>query len=61
MCTLQERGHFVVFDNVYQGYATGDIDKDMDGVRRLVSDGHKLAICQSLSKNTGLYGTAGII
>lgn len=43
-------------DVVYQGFASGDLDEDVAGVRKLVQDGHKLGICQSFSKNMGLYG-----
>lgn len=50
------RKHFIVMDVVYQGFASGDLEKDVTGVRKLVEDGHKLGICQSFSKNMGLYG-----
>ena len=43
-------------DVVYQGFASGDLEEDVAGVRKLVQDGHKLGICQSFSKNMGLYG-----
>ena len=40
----------------YQGFATGDLDNDAAGVRQLAADGHNLLLCQSFSKNLGLYG-----
>lgn len=40
----------------YQGFATGDLDRDAAGLRLLAKDGHKLMLCQSFSKNMGLYG-----
>ena len=40
----------------YQGFATGDLDADAAGLRQLVNDGHKVLLCQSFSKNLGLYG-----
>ena len=61
-CTLlllfsnQEKGHFIVMDMAYQGFATGDLDKDAAALRLFVRDGHKLAYAQSFSKNMGLYG-----
>jgi aspartate aminotransferase len=52
----KERSHFVVVDMAYQGFATGDLDNDAAGVRQLAADGHNLLLCQSFSKNLGLYG-----
>ncbi|XP_011405366.2 PREDICTED: aspartate aminotransferase, mitochondrial-like [Amphimedon queenslandica] len=49
-------GHFVVIDNVYQGFASGSHEKDATSIRRLVDDGNNVAICQTFSKNFGLYG-----
>ena len=40
----------------YQGFATGDLDSDAAGLRQLASEGHNLLLCQSFSKNLGLYG-----
>lgn len=40
----------------YQGFATGDLNSDAAGLRLLAKDGHKLILCQSFSKNMGLYG-----
>ena len=52
----RERSHFVVVDMAYQGFATGDLDADSAGLKQLVRDGHQVALCQSFSKNMGLYG-----
>lgn len=43
----------------YQGFATGDLDRDAAGLRQVVGDGHKVVLCQSFSKNMGLYGEDG--
>jgi len=51
-----ERGHFVLFDNAYQGFASGDAEKDVASVRMFIKDGHNIALCQSFAKNFGLYG-----
>ncbi|KAJ3537005.1 hypothetical protein NM208_g6483 [Fusarium decemcellulare] len=49
---------FVVFDLAYQGFASGSPDEDAWAVRHFVSQhpSLELAICQSFSKNLGLYG-----
>ena len=52
----KEKQHFLLVDMAYQGFATGDLDQDAAGLRLLVKDGHKVALCQSFSKNMGLYG-----
>ena len=52
----KEKSHFVVVDMAYQGFATGDLERDSLGLRLLAKDGHKLMLCQSFSKNMGLYG-----
>lgn len=52
----KEKEHFVVVDMAYQGFATGDLDRDAAGLRLLIKDGHKPMLCQSFSKNMGLYG-----
>lgn len=46
----------MLVDMAYQGFATGDLERDAAGVKLLVKDGHKIALCQSFSKNMGLYG-----
>jgi aspartate aminotransferase len=48
--------HFPFFDMAYQGFASGDTDKDAFAVRHFVSEGHQIALCQSFAKNMGLYG-----
>ena len=54
----KEKGHFVVMDMAYQGFATGDLAKDAGALRLFVREGHKLAYAQSFSKNMGLYGVS---
>jgi len=48
--------HFVLFDNAYQGFASGDTERDVAAVRQFIDDGHLIALCQSFAKNFGLYG-----
>ena len=40
----------------YQGFATGDIDRDATAVHQFIEDGHQIALAQSFAKNMGLYG-----
>ncbi|KFG81733.1 putative aspartate aminotransferase [Metarhizium anisopliae] len=64
---VKEQGHFAFFDMAYQGFASGDTDKDAFAVRHFVEQGHQIALCQSFAKNMwansifscvpqGLYG-----
>lgn len=43
-------------DSAYQGYASGDLDKDGYMVRALLESGCEFFITQSFAKNMGLYG-----
>jgi len=53
---IQENELFPFFDTAYQGFATGDLDRDAAPVRMAVSRGLELMASQSYSKNFGLYG-----
>lgn len=53
---MKEKNHFPFFDMAYQGFASGDTDKDAFAVRHFVSEGFQIALCQSFAKNMGLYG-----
>ena len=53
---LLRKRHVVFFDSAYQGFASGDADRDAAAVRRFVADGHELLLAQSYAKNFGLYG-----
>jgi len=52
----KSKGHFVLFDAAYQGFASGNPEKDVEPIRVFVKDGHNVAVCQSFAKNFGLYG-----
>jgi len=52
----KERDHYAFFDCAYQGFASGDTDKDAAAIRLFIKDGHNVGIAQSYSKNFGLYG-----
>ncbi|XP_005098987.1 aspartate aminotransferase, mitochondrial [Aplysia californica] len=53
---IKQRRLFPFFDMAYQGFASGDTNKDAFAVRKFVEDGHQIALSQSFSKNMGLYG-----
>jgi len=53
---LLKGGHHVLVDMAYQGFASGDAERDAGALRQLVKDGHSLMLAQSFAKNFGLYG-----
>lgn len=53
---IQNKGHIPFFDTAYQGFASGDVDKDAAPIRLAVLRGLELFTTQSFSKNFGLYG-----
>lgn len=53
---IKKRNLFPFFDMAYQGFASGDIDKDAYALRLFVKHGHQVALAQSFAKNMGLYG-----
>lgn len=48
---LKEKKHFAFFDMAYQGFASGDTDKDAFAVRHFVKEGHNICLAQSFAKN----------
>ncbi|XP_063724803.1 aspartate aminotransferase, cytoplasmic-like [Symsagittifera roscoffensis] len=52
---LIKRNATIVMDTAYQGFASGDLDKDAASVRMLADKGVEFFVCQSMSKNFGLY------
>ncbi|KAJ7172588.1 aspartate aminotransferase [Mycena filopes] len=53
---MYAKKHYVFLDCAYQGFASGDLDKDAWAVRFFVEKGVSLLVCQSFAKNAGLYG-----
>lgn len=49
-------GHYAFFDMAYQGFASGDTDRDAFPIRHFIEQGHNVALAQSFAKNMGLYG-----
>lgn len=44
------------FDCAYQGFVTGNLDKDGAGLRYFLDQGFEMVISQSFAKTMGLYG-----
>lgn len=53
---VQKRKLFPFFDMAYQGFASGDINRDAHALRLFIKHGHQVALAQSFAKNMGLYG-----
>ena len=53
---IKEKELLPFFDSAYQGFASGDVDKDAYAVRLFESAGLEMMVAQSYSKNMGLYG-----
>lgn len=53
---IKKKKLFPFFDMAYQGFASGDTDKDAFAPRLFVEHGHQIALAQSFAKNMGLYG-----
>lgn len=53
---IKDKGHFSFFDMAYQGFASGDVDRDAFAPRYFVSQGMDIVLSQSFAKNMGLYG-----
>ncbi|KAJ0028850.1 hypothetical protein Pint_35024 [Pistacia integerrima] len=49
------KNHFPFFDMAYQGFASGDLEKDAQAIRIFLEDGHLIGCAQSFAKNMGLY------
>jgi len=52
---MKERKLIPFFDNAYQGFASGDLEKDAWPVRYFLSQGFEFLCSQSFAKNYGLY------
>ncbi|KAK1791644.1 hypothetical protein P4O66_013635 [Electrophorus voltai] len=52
---MKRRSLFPFFDSAYQGFASGNLEKDAWAVRFFVSQRFEIFCAQSFSKNFGLY------
>ncbi|EOO03762.1 putative aspartate aminotransferase protein [Phaeoacremonium minimum UCRPA7] len=53
---MRAKKHFPFFDCAYQGFASGDLDRDAGALQYFIEQGFELLVCQSFAKNFGLYG-----
>lgn len=53
---IKQKSHFVIFDSAYQGFASGDLDKDAYALKLFTSEYDRIMLFQSFAKNFGLYG-----
>ena len=53
---MQQKKLVPFFDSAYQGFASGDIIKDVEPLREFVNRGFSMLVSQSYAKNMGLYG-----
>jgi aspartate/tyrosine/aromatic aminotransferase len=53
---IKAKGHIAWFDSAYQGFASGDLDKDAFAVQMFLKEGHDIMASVSYAKNFGLYG-----
>lgn len=53
---MKKRNLLVYFDMAYQGFASGDINRDAWAVRYFIDQGINIVLSQSFAKNMGLYG-----
>uniref|UniRef100_A0A8C9PDU1 Aspartate aminotransferase n=1 Tax=Spermophilus dauricus TaxID=99837 RepID=A0A8C9PDU1_SPEDA len=53
---VKKKNLFAFFDVAYQGFASGDGNKDAWAVRHFIEQGINVCLCQSYAKNMGLYG-----
>lgn len=53
---MKRKALFPFFDCAYQGFASGDLNKDAWAIRYFVDQGFELVVAQSYAKNFGLYG-----
>ena len=56
---VKEHGHYPFFDMAYQGFASGNTNKDAFPIRHFMAEGHQLCLAQSFAKNM-VYRLLGI-
>lgn len=53
---IAKKHHFTFFDMAYQGFASGDLEKDNMSLRLWEERGLDFCVAQSFAKSMGLYG-----
>lgn len=56
LMACKEAKHICWFDSAYQGFASGDLEKDAYAIRKFAEAGLNTMVSQSFAKNFGLYG-----
>lgn len=59
LTAIAANDHLPLFDSAYQGFASGNLDKDAWAIRRAINlelFKSPLLLCQSFAKNVGMYG-----
>lgn len=56
MKLVKENSLLAFFDSAYQGFASGDFEKDAWSIRTFLDNGVNFILSQSFAKNFGLYG-----
>jgi len=56
LAVCRAKKHICWFDSAYQGFATGDLEKDAYAIRSFAEKGLPLFVSVSFAKNFGLYG-----
>ena len=58
---MEKKKLFTFFDCAYQGFASGDLERDSYSVRYFESRGFEFFCAQSFAKNFGLYSTLKLV
>lgn len=58
---IKKRNLYPFFDMAYQGFASGDCNKDSLAVRLFAKDGHEMMLAQSYAKNMGKFECAVLL
>jgi aspartate/tyrosine/aromatic aminotransferase len=53
---MKENDLFPFFDSAYQGFASGDLEKDGYSMKYFLQQGFQMVVAQSFAKTMGLYG-----
>lgn len=53
---VKRKNHFAAFDSAYQGFASGNLEKDAYSLRLFSEHIDRICLFQSFAKNFGLYG-----
>lgn len=48
---VKQSGHYPFFDMAYQGFASGDTNRDAFALRHFIKEGHQVSLSQSFAKN----------